>query len=184
MREPDRRLHYSHGVSCNAAKPRANPALDKIQPARQAVLTQQTKTREDHHMKKSIWMPFAALAVCAAFAMLLPISGERASAQAGGLYINAVDLDIVPAQRDAYLAAIKENSMAAIQEPGCKEFDILVLADDPNYLFLFEVYENEAAFQTHRASEHFKKYAALTANMVAKRVARPMSAIGTNAKPH
>jgi (4S)-4-hydroxy-5-phosphonooxypentane-2,3-dione isomerase len=135
-------------------------------------------------MKKSIWMPAAALAISAALAMLLPVSGERAAAQSGGLYINAVDLDIVPAQRDAYLAAIKENSEAAIQEPGCKEFNILVLGDDPNHLFLFEVYENEAAFQSHRASEHFKKYAALTANMVAKRVSRPMGAIGMNAKPH
>ena len=53
----------------------------------------------------------------------------------------------------------------------------------PNHLFLFEVYDNEAAFKTHRASEHFKKYAAVTANMVAKRVTRPMGAIGTNSKP-
>jgi autoinducer 2-degrading protein len=135
-------------------------------------------------MKKSIWMPIAALAICAALAMLLPMSGERASAQSGGLYINAVDLDIVPAERDNYLAAIKENSMAAIQEPGCKEFNILVLASDPNHIFLYEVYDNEAAFQSHRASEHFKKYAALTANMVAKRVSRTMAAIGTNTKPH
>jgi hypothetical protein len=36
----------------------------------------------------------------------------------------------------------------------------------------------------NRSSEHFKKYATLTANMVAKRVTRPMGAIGTNTKPH
>jgi autoinducer 2-degrading protein len=135
-------------------------------------------------MKKSIWISIAAIAACAALAMLLPLSGQRAVAQSGGLYINAVDLDIVPAERDNYLAAIKENSLAAIQEPGCRQFDILVLADDPNHLFLYEVYDNEAAFKTHRASEHFKKYATLTASMVAKRVTRPTAAIGTNAKPH
>ena len=132
-------------------------------------------------MKKSVWISIAAIAACAMLA-LLPQS-QRAAAQSGGLYINAVDLDIVPAERDNYLAAIKENSLAAIQEPGCRQFDILVLADDPNHLFLFEVYDNEAAFKTHRASEHFKKYAAVTANMVAKRVTRPMGAIGTNSQP-
>jgi (4S)-4-hydroxy-5-phosphonooxypentane-2,3-dione isomerase len=135
-------------------------------------------------MKNPVWLSAAALAVCAAVAMLFPMSGERAAAQSEGLYINAVDLDIVPAERDNYLAAIKENSMAAIQEPGCRQFDILVLDSDPNHLFLCEVYDNEAAFKAHRASEHFKKYAALTANMVAKRVTRPMGAIGTNTKPH
>jgi autoinducer 2-degrading protein len=132
-------------------------------------------------MKKPVWISAAVMAVVA---MLLAMSGERAVAQSTGLYINAVDLDIVPAERDSYLAAIKENSMAAIQEPGCRQFDILVLDGDPNHLFLYEVYDNEAAFKTHRASEHFKKYAALTANMVAKRVTRPMAAIGTNTKPH
>jgi autoinducer 2-degrading protein len=135
-------------------------------------------------MKKSLWISIAAIAAFAALAMLLPLSGQRAVAQSGGLYVNAVDLDIVPAERDNYLAAIKENSEAAIQEPGCRQFDILVLADDPNHLFLYEVYDNEAAFKTHRASEHFKKYAGLTATMVAKRVTRTMAAIGTNAKPH
>ena len=135
-------------------------------------------------MSKSVRVSAAAIALLAAGAILLPAPGQRVAAQSAGMFVNAVDLDIVPAERDNYLAAIKENSMAAIQEPGGKQFDILVLASDPNHMFLYEVYENEAAFQAHRASEHFKKYAALTANMVAKRVARPMSAIGTNAKPH
>jgi autoinducer 2-degrading protein len=135
-------------------------------------------------MKPSIWVSPAIIAACIALAMLLPPSGQRAAAQSSGLYINAVDLDIVPAERDNYLAAIKENSLAAIKEPGCRQFDILVLADDPNHLFLFEVYDDEAAFKVHRASEHFKKYASLTASMVAKRVTRPMAAIGTNSKPH
>ena len=99
-------------------------------------------------MKKSVWISIAAIAACAALAMLLPLSSQRAVAQSGGLYINAVDLDIVPAERDNYLAAIKENSLAAIQEPGCRQFDILALADDPNHLFLYEVYDNEAAFNT------------------------------------
>jgi autoinducer 2-degrading protein len=135
-------------------------------------------------MKPSIWVSPAIIATCIMLAMLLPQSGQRAAAQSAGLYINAVDLDIVPAERDNYLAAIKENSLAAIQEPGCRQFDILVLADDPNHLFLFEVYDDEAAFKAHRASDHFKKYASVTANMVAKRVTRPMGAIGTNIKPH
>jgi autoinducer 2-degrading protein len=135
-------------------------------------------------MKRSIWISMCVIAACTMLAMLLPQLGQRAAAQSTGLYINAVDLDIVPAERDNYLAAIKENSLAAIKEPGCRQFDILVLADDPNHLFLFEVYDDEAAFKTHRASEHFKKYASVTANMVAKRVTRPMGAIGTNSKPH
>ena len=134
-------------------------------------------------MLKSILMTTATLAISATCFVLLPV-GQRVEAQSAGMFVNAVDLDIVPAERENFLAAIKENGAAAATEPGCKRFDILNLGSDPNHFFLYEVYDNEAAFKTHRASEHFKKYAALTASMVAKRVTRTMAAIGTNAKPH
>jgi (4S)-4-hydroxy-5-phosphonooxypentane-2,3-dione isomerase len=135
-----------------------------------------------NNMIKSIWMSAAAIAVFAACAIVLPMPGQRVVAQSAGAYVNAVDLGIVPAERENYLAAITENGMAAAKEPGCRRFDILTLAGDPNHFFLYEVYENEAAFQSHRASDHFKKYAATTAKMVAKRESRPMSVIASNSQ--
>jgi quinol monooxygenase YgiN len=69
-----------------------------------------------------------------------------------------------------------------VKEPGCRRFDILNLASDPNHFFLYEIYDNEAALKAHRETPHFKKYAATTANMVAKREARPMSVVASNAK--
>jgi autoinducer 2-degrading protein len=133
-------------------------------------------------MKKSVWMLAAAITLFAAGAIMLPTPGQRAAAQSAGMFVNAVDLDIKPAERENYLAAITENGKAAVTEPGCKRFDILNLASDPNHFFLYEVYENEAAFQAHRASDHFKKYAATTASMVAKRETRPMSVTASNAQ--
>ena len=68
----------------------------------------------------------------------------------------------MPGQIDAYLAALKENGAAAVHEPGCHEFNITVSPKDPNHVFIFEVYDNAAAFEAHRATDHFKKYAATT----------------------
>ena len=133
-------------------------------------------------MLKSISIAAGALALCVVGAALLPIPGQRASAQSAGIYVNAVDLDIVPAEREKFLAAITENGMAPVKEPGCRRFDILNLASDPNHFFLYEIYDNEAALKSHRETPHFKKYAAITANMVAKREARPMSVVASNAK--
>ncbi len=133
-------------------------------------------------MFKSVWMPTAAVVLFAAAAILLPTPGQRVAAQSAGMYVNAVDIDVVPAEREKYLAAITENGMAAAKEPGCRRFDILNLASDPNHFLLYEVYDNEAAFQAHRATDHFKKYAATTGNMVAKRDARKMSVIASNAQ--
>ena len=133
-------------------------------------------------MFKSIWVAAVASALLAASAIVLPMPGQRVAAQSAGMFVNAVDLDIVPAERENYLAAIKENGAAAAREPGCRRFDILNLASDPNHFLLYEVYDNEAAFKAHRETEHFKKYAATTAKMVAKRDARPMSVIASNAQ--
>lgn len=132
-------------------------------------------------MFKSVSIAAAALAISAACVVLLPAS-QRVEAQSAGMFVNAVDLDIVPAERDNYLAAIKENGAAAAKEPGCRRFDILNMSSDPNHIFLYEVYDNEAAFKAHRETEHFKKYAAATSKMVAKRESRPMSVIASNAQ--
>ena len=135
-------------------------------------------------MKKSDYICAVAAALLLAGAALLQLPGREAAAQAGGVYVNAVDLDINPADMPKFLELIKENAASAVKEPGCREFNVTVLAKDPNHVFLYEVYENEAALTTHRATDHFKKYAAATANMVTGRNVRGMSVIAFNSKGH
>jgi (4S)-4-hydroxy-5-phosphonooxypentane-2,3-dione isomerase len=110
-------------------------------------------------------------------AIIFAFTRDGAMAQPGSPYINAVDLDIFPSEREKFLLAIEEDAAATVKEPGCLQFDVLMLANDPNHLFLYEVYENEAAFRAHRKADYFKKYESTTAKMVAKRVTRPMTAI-------
>jgi (4S)-4-hydroxy-5-phosphonooxypentane-2,3-dione isomerase len=83
-----------------------------------------------------------------------------------------------------FVEAIKENGAASVKEPGCREFNVLVLANRPNHVFLFEVYDNEAALAAHRETPHFKKYMATTGNLVADRNVRAMSVIAMNSKGH
>jgi (4S)-4-hydroxy-5-phosphonooxypentane-2,3-dione isomerase len=135
-------------------------------------------------MRKSVYMSVAAAALLLAGAALFGLPGREAVAQASGVYVNAVDLDIKPGDVAKFIEAVKENGAAAVKEPGCREFNITVLAKDPNHVFLYEVYDNEAALNSHRATDHFKKFAATTADMVAKRDVRGMSVIAFNAKSH
>jgi len=135
-------------------------------------------------MRKSVWIAAVVIGLLGSGATLVSLSSQRVAAQSAPTYVNAVDLDIVPAEREKFMAAIKENGAATVKEPGCRQFDILVLANDPNHVFLYEVYDNEAALQAHRTTEHFKKYAATTANMVAKRDVRGMTPVALNSKGH
>ena len=135
-------------------------------------------------MRKSVLMSAAALALLAGASMFVSLPSRDAAAQSSGVYINAVDLVIVPSEMAKFIEAVKENGANAVKEPGCHEFNISVLANRPNHVFLYEVYDNEAALNTHRATEHFKKYLATTASMVADRNVRGMTPIAFNSKGH
>jgi quinol monooxygenase YgiN len=136
---------------------------------------------EDVRLTNSIRLPLS-LAFAAALLALAP--GQRACAQSAGLLVNAVDIDVAPGQIDAYLAALKANGAEAVKEPGCREFNIHVRADNPNHVFIYEVYDNAAALEAHRQTPHFKKYAATTGSMVAKREVHALTSVAFNAKAH
>jgi quinol monooxygenase YgiN len=131
--------------------------------------------------RKSVLMSAAVLALAATFVSL---PSSNAAAQSSEVYVNAVELVIIPSEMPKFLEAIKENAANAVKEPGCREFNVSVLHNRPNHVFLYEVYDNEAALNAHRATDHFKKYQATTANMVADRNVRAMTPIAFNAKGH
>ena len=144
--------------------------------------TAKVSSGESIKMTKLVWTFVAAAALLVAGGIYLSGPGQHAAAQSAATYVNAVDLDIAPDQMDKFLAAIKENGAASVKEPGCRQFDIMVQANSPNHVFLYEVYDKEAALQSHRQTDHFKKYQATTANMVTGRNARAMTPVAFNAK--
>src|SRR5262249_5845296 len=128
-------------------------------------------------MRKTLITASVAAALSLAAWSLSPPPGGQGFAQSGPYSIKAGGLAVVPGQIDAYLAALKENGAAAVHEPGCHEFDITVSPKEPNHVFIFDVYDNAGALEAHRATDHFKKYAATTRDMVAKRDARAFTSV-------
>ena len=135
-------------------------------------------------MRKVTLIPAAAVVLLAGASLVTFLQSRDAAAQAGGVYINAVDLVVIPSEMPKFLEAIKDNAANAVKEPGCREFNITALANNPNHVFLYEVYDNAAALDAHRQTEHFKKFQATTANMIADRNVRAMSLIAFNSKAH
>ena len=70
-------------------------------------------------------------------------------------YINAVELDIVPAEYEKFKAAILENAAASVDEPGCRQFDVLFEDSDPHHVFLYETTTRPP--WTHTAPRHISK---------------------------
>ena len=63
--------------------------------------------------------------------------------------------------------AILINAKASVDdEPGCQQFDVAQDANDPASFFLYEIYDDEAAFKAHIATPHFKHFDELSAPWV------------------
>ena len=117
-------------------------------------------------MRTPVLLSVATAALVVGGAFVVSLSNRNAAAQSSGVIIYAVDIDIVPDQMAKYIEAIKENAAWAIKEPGVREFNVSILADNPNHVFLYEVYDDEAAVTAHGNTEHFKKYVATTTSMI------------------
>jgi autoinducer 2-degrading protein len=133
-------------------------------------------------MRKSIIMPAAGVVIAVGTWAFLPMRGHEAAAQAGPYVVNAINLDVAPDQFDKFMEAAKENAAASTKDPGCREFNIVVSKDDPHHIMFFEVYDNAAALDIHRATDHFKKYQAATKDMVTKRDAKQFLSVAMNMK--
>jgi (4S)-4-hydroxy-5-phosphonooxypentane-2,3-dione isomerase len=74
-------------------------------------------------------------------------------------YCLAVRWTIKEAEFDAVLAALGPLVEASRAEPGCVVYQAHRSPDDPNVIFLYEQYVDEAAYRAHADSDHFKRYA-------------------------
>ena len=80
-----------------------------------------------------------------------------------------VNIRIKPENVDAFMSRLRENASNARKEPGCKTFDVLVDPKDKTKVMLYEIYNDEKAFETHQQTPHFKKYLAEAVPMLASR---------------
>ena len=86
----------------------------------------------------------------------------------GMLYLS-VNLTIKPENVDAFLAHAVQNAADSRTEPGCRQFDVLVDPKDRTRVLLYEIYDDEAAFEAHQQTAHFNSYLAEGVPMLAAR---------------
>jgi quinol monooxygenase YgiN len=86
-------------------------------------------------------------------------------------FVRVADIEVDPAQRDAFISAVKEEMDESIRvEPGVLALYAVAEKDSPSRLRFFEVYADEAAYDAHVQSPHFRKYRATTEPMIRTRV--------------
>jgi autoinducer 2-degrading protein len=85
-------------------------------------------------------------------------------------YVVTVEFDIDPTQLAAFMPLMSENAKTSLRdETGCRHFDVCRPRDVSNRVFLYEIYDDEVAFQAHLQTAHFKSFAAATKDMITAR---------------
>jgi len=83
------------------------------------------------------------------------------------MYAVTVTFRIHPGQKDSFLPAMIANARTSQKdEPGCQQFDV---CHDGDEVFLYELYDDRAAFDAHLASAHFKAFDAVVTPMIAEK---------------
>ena len=84
-------------------------------------------------------------------------------------FVLQVDIRIKPENVDAFMKKLADNARDARLEPGCRQFDVSVNPKDAAHVLLYEVYDDEKAFEAHQATAHFKRYVAEAVPLLASR---------------
>ncbi|MDH0335044.1 putative quinol monooxygenase [Metapseudomonas otitidis] len=72
------------------------------------------------------------------------------------MYCLLLKTQLKPGSLEAFMEAMRINVAASVRdEPGCLVFDVLRDRSDPDRVWLYEVYTDEAAFEAHMRTPHF-----------------------------
>ncbi len=83
------------------------------------------------------------------------------------MFAVTVTFHIHPGQMAAFWPLMVENARRSKEdEPGCHQFDV---CRDGDEIFLYEVYDDRAAFDAHLATAHFQGFDAASAEMIASK---------------
>ncbi|MEM7207256.1 MAG: putative quinol monooxygenase [Pseudomonadota bacterium] len=99
------------------------------------------------------------------------------------MFTVCVTFDLAPDSITDFLVPMKRQAKTSVEnEPGCLRFDVCWESAAENRVFLYEIYQNEAAFQTHLESEHFAEFNQAIEDMVLEKSVVTYSQVSVNGK--
>ncbi|MGA7267869.1 MAG: putative quinol monooxygenase [Aestuariivirga sp.] len=102
-------------------------------------------------------------------------------------FVITVDFRLKPGAMAAFRRLIDANAIASChEEPGCRRFDVLAPQDEPDRVFLYEIYEDKPAFDAHLKTAHFAQFNRDSAELVLSKTVASYSLAceGTDPEKH
>ena len=82
-------------------------------------------------------------------------------------FIVIVDFRLRAGAQAQFRGMIDANARASVKdEPGCRRFDVVEAQGEPGRILLYEIYDDEMAFDAHCRAVHFLAFDAESAALV------------------
>ncbi len=94
------------------------------------------------------------------------------------VFVVTVDFLIKTNLIEQFRPLMLENARLSIElELGCKQFDVCFNSETPEECFLYEVYDDKSAFDTHLLMPHFKEFDSKVAKMLDNKAVKLFSLV-------
>ena len=96
------------------------------------------------------------------------------------MYAVTVTFEVAAEHTESFHEAVlaqAENSVR--REEKCRQFDVCTDPERPGVIFLYEIYDDAAAFDDHLASDHFKAFDAAVAPWLTAKTVETWEVIGS-----
>lgn len=73
-------------------------------------------------------------------------------------YVVVAEFLVDRADVDAFARFMQSHAELSRAEPGCRLFEVVQSRTDPAHFLFYEVFDDEAAYATHRAQPHYQRW--------------------------
>ena len=103
------------------------------------------------------------------------MAGSTASS---GAFVIIAEFEVKPDRLEQFLELAKTDASQSVAvEPGCHQFDVTLDREQPNRVVLYEVYDDEAAFDAHLRTPHLEAFRTGIDNLVVSRQLRRLTRV-------
>lgn len=93
------------------------------------------------------------------------------------MFAVVVTIQVAPGGMAAFKPAMMENARASLGEPACHRFDVATDPARPDEVFLYELYDDEAGFDAHRTTAHYKTFDAAVAPLIVEKTVQTYAVV-------
>lgn len=96
------------------------------------------------------------------------------------MFAVTVTFQIKNGMMDAFMPLMVDNARRSlVTEDGCSRFDVCTDQARPHEVFLYEIYEDAAAFQLHLKTAHFLEFDGKVAGMIAEKIVKTYAGVAS-----